>query len=115
MIDILKVADGSEDTEALVTELQSMANSKGNVYQTFLSLPEDGGPCVFLTTSKDIHLALGRLSHQGHRNLACVILRACDIEEVETGLLSVPNDKGSLLATISCNGDTTIIHLSAAR
>lgn len=116
MIDILKVAYGSQCTSEIVKELQTWEDMfKWKTYRTYLNLPEGGEHCTLLTTSKDIHLVLGRLSYKSHQNLAWIIIRALYIEGAATGLFLVPGDNGAYIATVSHINDEYTIHLSEAR
>jgi hypothetical protein len=114
MIDILKVADGCMDTGELIGEINAAKASRAKVFTTQVTFEEHQGMCVFITTSKDIHLTLGQLSSKGQQNLGSVIIRALDIEETHMGLISFPDDKGSMLATLTTHGDTYSIQLSPA-
>jgi hypothetical protein len=115
MIDILKVAGGCEDTEELIAELSSLGESKVRVFQT-LVLFDDGDEkhYTFMTTSKDIHLALGKLSFKSRQNLMAVILRALDIEKQSVGLITLADESSSLLATM-IGSDGHIVQLAPMR
>jgi hypothetical protein len=118
MIDILKVAEkfaGHADVSRFIDELKTIRLSGAKFYRTFLEDPNVQTPIVLLTTSKDIHLALGRLSNAGQQSLARTILRAFGEVAEKTGLILIPGDTASMLVSITSSGRDTVIHLSPAR
>ena len=117
MIDILTVAGGCEDTEELTDEIRYLVESKSKVFRTYLETGESeyAQAFIFVTTSKDVHLAMGRLSRKGLYTLADVIYRAFEIEETYEGLLTIPGSEGTMLVIKTSSPEAVIFTLSPAR
>jgi hypothetical protein len=121
MIDILKAAQGCQDTNEFLAELKELKGQKARLYRTYVTFEENLFPDVdeksydFLTTSKDVYLALGRLSIRGQQNLMTMIVHTLRIEKQTAGLVSLAEENGSLLVSLAESDDTATVHLSPAR
>ena len=120
MIDIFKAASEATDTairgiaSKLSGKLKTLSDSKAKVYRTFTAMTGTDTPCELLTTSKDVHLAMGRLSKLDHEALARTILSTFDEAGEKTGLLSIPGDRSSVLVSLTSSEGIITIHLSPA-
>ena len=114
MIDILKAVGDCQNATELVAELSTPKNSTAKVFRTSVLNEDDNNIYTFMTTSKDVHLGLGRLSFRGRHNLLCVIMRAFEAERQSAGLLTIPGESSSLLVTLVGNPNSQLIQLAPA-
>lgn len=91
----------------LLHALQQVSNQGVKVYRTFVPKDDKQRPYTFMTTSKDIHLALGKLSQEGQLHLARLLKLEFEFGEFNELLLYPEKDghRGCMLVTCQIADD----------
>jgi hypothetical protein len=106
----------SLDMAALAAEFEWLDKEPGRIYQTYVF--GDRHTHTFMTTSKDVHLGLGRLSRSGQLRLAKLLEAEMLNNETSQLRLRLDNDgkNGTLLVVMTTNDDgCRVFTLSPAR
>jgi hypothetical protein len=102
---------------AVVDELEELSTQHVKVYRTFVP-KHDKFAYIFMTTSKDHHLGLGRFSREVQRHFAMLLHTEFASNGCHELLVFLKNDRnhGGLLVTLHSTNDAEMcFHVSSAR
>lgn len=116
---IFTLADQKEPWAAILRDKIVEIRSVPSAYETIVKLGVNETGCIFITTSKEIHLQLGRLGEQARRAFLEVVRGQLPDEDSQM-IIRVDEDdnarRGLLVTGVRRNAsnEVFVIHLSEA-